>query len=91
MFDSWKIQKLRLRNSSQRKKESPKPNLFYVSLMSVLSYYLFYCKFTTTLDMFAQPDQAETSPTKQLHFFKAIRKSITKGFFFLFSQPKTLT
>lgn len=57
--------------------------------MGVLRNNLLNCELPSTLNMSAQPNQAETSSTQQLDLFEAIRESVTKGLFLFFSKSIT--
>ena len=80
IMNSRKTWKLRFRYATQSKEISTKPDLFHVSLMSIIGNDLFYGKLSSTFCMFAQPHQRKAPSTQQSDLLKSKGKSLTESF-----------
>lgn len=67
-------------HASKCKVHRAEPDLFDVSLVGVVRDDLLDSELLAALDVFAQPDKTESTPTQELYLFKSVRKSVAKSF-----------
>jgi hypothetical protein len=80
IFNPRESRKFGFRYPSKREVHRAKPDLFDVSLVSVVRDDLLDGELLAALDVFAQPDKTESTPTQELYLFKSVRKSVAKSF-----------